>query len=74
MDCWCCLPSPVQARIGRTFSPPSSMTDLSFQMKKIYTNKLLQFEQVLGGWREWQPAGMQLRRRGGTAKVVPALA
>ena len=39
----------LQARIGRTFNPPSSMTDLSYQMKKIYTTRLLQFEQARGG-------------------------
>ena len=47
----------LQARIGRTFTPPSSMTDLSTQMKKIYTTRLLQFEQVRGG-REQGAAGM----------------
>jgi hypothetical protein len=42
------------ARIGRRgFNPPPSMTDLSFQIKKIYTSKLLEFEQVSAcvSWR-----------------------
>ena len=34
------------AWIGRHFNPPSSMTDLSFQIKKIYNSKLLPFEEV----------------------------
>ncbi|KAL4452081.1 hypothetical protein ABPG75_007743 [Micractinium tetrahymenae] len=34
------------ARIGRMFNPPSSMTDLSFQTKKIYATKLLEFEKA----------------------------
>ncbi|GAB4819164.1 hypothetical protein N2152v2_006210 [Parachlorella kessleri] len=33
------------AWIGRHFNPPPSMTDLSFQIKKIYNGKLLQFEE-----------------------------
>jgi hypothetical protein len=48
------------------------MTDLSFQMKKIYTNKLLQFEQVLGGWQGWQPAGRQQWRRRFPVECLPA--
>jgi hypothetical protein len=36
------------AWVGRQFNPPSSMTDLSFQIKKIYTTKLQAFEEV---WR-----------------------
>jgi hypothetical protein len=38
----------LQARVGRAFNPPPSMTDLSFQVKRIYTTKLLDFEQVGG--------------------------
>lgn len=35
-----------QARVGRAFNPPSSMTDLSTQVKRAYTAKLLAFEQA----------------------------
>ncbi|KAI3437993.1 hypothetical protein D9Q98_000436 [Chlorella vulgaris] len=34
------------ARVGRTFNPPPSMTDLSYQIKKIYASKLLDFEKA----------------------------
>jgi hypothetical protein len=42
------LPCPIrtQARVGRTFNPPPSMTDLSYQIKKIYASKLLDFEKA----------------------------
>lgn len=34
------------ASIGRAFNPPSSMTDLSYQIKKIYIARLQRFEEV----------------------------
>ncbi|KAL4437509.1 hypothetical protein ABPG77_003490 [Micractinium sp. CCAP 211/92] len=39
------------ARVGRMFNPPSSMTDLSFQTKRIYATKLLEFEQASRAYR-----------------------
>ncbi|KAL6779642.1 hypothetical protein ACKKBG_A13135 [Auxenochlorella protothecoides x Auxenochlorella symbiontica] len=34
------------ARIGRAFNPPQSMTDLSYQTKKVYISKLSAFEEA----------------------------
>ena len=36
------------ASIGRCFNPPSSMTNLSFHIKRIFERYLLPFEQVSG--------------------------
>lgn len=70
----------LQARVGRSFNPPPSMTDLSYQVKRIYTTKLLDFEQV-GGTAEqqralWGRAAMQgiHQAEGSRGKAQPVLA
>ncbi len=49
LHAWPASPAP-QARIGRAFNPPPSMTDLSFQIKKVGSLRRVAGSAGLGCW------------------------